>query len=299
VVLAHGGALGVALCLPVALVAAVVAGSSVDAVAFALGQALYFAAATALLVLGRERALVGALTPVALGAAWLLAARPLGLPGPPGPAGAALVLLSLGLTVRAGWRETGGVTRLVPPTRWAAAGGGEWRGAALAGAFGLAAAVLTLAQVGPTTVALTLSMGGAEWFLARCRGTTELALSRAGAAREFHGLVLGALARCLGGYLLLVAALAWIAQLVWPGGSGPGIAPLGALAAALWSAQLLQSLGLLTRATFGVCAAATGLLVLRGLGVATGTAQATAGVVAAVALSTLAAAAVTTATRHR
>ncbi|WP_152648842.1 hypothetical protein [Streptacidiphilus anmyonensis] len=295
--LARGGAAGVALCLPVAAVAAALSGSPPAAVGYALGQGLYFASATALLVLGRERALVGALTPVACGALWLLVARPVGLPGPPGPLGALLVLLALVLTVRAGWRETG---RAEP---WTGAGKpGEpslWRDAGQAGVFGLAVAVLTLADVGPTTVALTLSMGGAEWFLARCRGAMELALGRAGAAREFHGLVLGALLRCLGGYLLLVAALAWIAEQCWSGTSGPGVGSLTALAAAIWSAQLLQSLGLLGRAALGASAAALALVAARLAGVDAGTAQAWVGVVAATALFTLAALAVAAATRHR
>jgi hypothetical protein len=168
-----------------------------------------------------------------------------------------------------------------------------------AGVFGLAVAVLTLARVGPATVALTLSMGGAEWFLARCRAATELALGRAGAAREFHGLVLGALVRCLGGYVLLVAVLARAAECVWPGASGPGVPGLVALAAAIWSAQLLQSLGLLPLATAGACAAALALVAARLAGVAPGTAQTTVSAVAAVVLSALAAVAVTTATRHR
>jgi hypothetical protein len=297
VCLARGGAAGVGLCLPVAAVAAVLSGAPAGAVGYALGQALYFASATAVLVLGRERALVGPLTPVAFGALWFLSARPVGLPGPPRWLGAGLVLLSLGLAARAGWRETG---RAAP---WAGAGPrGEpamWRDAGQAGVFGLAVAVLTLADVGPTTVALTLSMGGAEWFLARCRGAMELALGRAGAAREFHGLVLGALARCLAGYLLLVVVLARLAEGFWPGTSGPGVGSLTALAAAIWSAQLLQSLGLLGRATAGVAAAALALVAARLSGVGVGTAQAWVGVVAATALFTLAAFAVATATRHR
>ncbi|SEL62414.1 hypothetical protein [Streptacidiphilus jiangxiensis] len=303
--MARGGVAGVVLCLVVAGVVAPLTGATAAAVGFAVGQALYFASATALLVLGGERALAAALAPVALGAAWLLVARPTGLPGPPGALGPVLVLLSLALAVRAGWRGTGG------PASWAgerdrpAVGAEvtvrprEWSGAAQAGAFGLAVAVLTLARIGPATVALTLSMGGAEWFLARCRATTELALGRAGAAGEFRGLVLGALARCLGGYVLLVAGLAWLAEQVWPGSTGPGVPGLAALAAAIWSAQLLQSLGLLPRATLGVCVAAVALVAARVAGVAPGTAQVGVSVAAAAALCALAALAVTTATRHR
>jgi hypothetical protein len=303
--MARGGVVGVVLCLVVAGVAALLTGASAAAVGFAVGQALYFASATALLVLGGERALAGALAPVALGAAWLLVARPTGLPGPPGVLGPVLVLLSLALAVRAGWRGTGGAAAWTAERDGPAVGAevavrsGEWGGAAQAGAFGLAVAVLTLARIGPATVALTLSMGGAEWFLARCRATTELALGRAGAAREFRGLVLGALVRCLGGYVLLVAALAWLAEQVWPGSTGPGVPGLAALAAAIWSAQLLQSLGLLPRATLGVCVAAVGLVVARAAGVAPGTAQVGVSVAAATALCALAALAVTTATRHR
>lgn len=295
--LARGGGACVALCVPVAAVAALLSGAPSAAVGFALGQALYFAAATALLVLGREGALVGALTPVALGAVWLLVGRTTGLPGPSGPLGTALVLLSLGLTVRAAWRGCG---RAEP---WTGAmprvGANAWAGAAQAGVFGLAIAVLTLADVGPATVGLTLSMGGAEWFLGRCRAAVELALGRAGAALEFHGLVVGVLARCLGGYLVLVAGLSGAAEQLSPATAGPGAGGLTALAAAIWSAQLLQSLGLLTRATVVASAAAVALVAARLAGVGPGTAQAAVGVVAAGVLFALAALAVATATRHR
>ncbi|MEZ0068352.1 hypothetical protein ABIA32_004377 [Streptacidiphilus sp. MAP12-20] len=285
--LARGGVAGAVLATVVAVLAP---GASVLSVAFASGQALYFASATALLVLGRERALVGALAPMAAGAVWLR----VGAVGPPGWLGGLLLLLSLFLAVRAGWRETGG---LGGPRagEWHR----EWRDALLAGCFGLGIAVLTLAHIGPATLALTLSMGGAEWFLARCRASTELALGRAGATREFQRLVLGAVLRGLGGYLLLVALLAWVVGLLWQGAGGPGIGGLVALAAAIWSAQLLQSLGLLTRATCGVCVGAVALVAARAAGVAAGPAQTAVSVVAACVLLAVTAQAVGNATRHR
>ncbi|MEY9849945.1 hypothetical protein [Streptacidiphilus sp. MAP5-3] len=294
--LVRGGAAGVVLA---PLAAAVMPGATAPTVAYAAGQALYFAAATTLLVLGRERRLLGALTPVALGAVWVVVSRRLG-DEPPRWVGATLIMLALGLALWSGWQET------VPMLRPVRADNvrlglsrSEWWQAAAAGVFGLGVAVLTLAQIGSTTVALTLSMGGAEWFLARCRATTELALSRTGSKRRFHRLVLSALVRCLCGYLLLVAALVAATALLWPGAGGPGVVALAALAAAIWSAQLLQSLGLLGRATIAVAAAGAAVLAARAAGVPAGVAQSTVSAVAAFVLLLATAQAVGTATRHR
>ncbi|WP_051943654.1 hypothetical protein [Streptacidiphilus rugosus] len=290
-VLARGGVAGAVLAT---LLAALAPGSSALAVVFATGQALYFASATALLVLGRERALVAALAPMATGALWMLTARHVGAGGPPDWLGAVLLLLSVALAVRAGWRETGR-----PATARRGDWLPEWRDALQAGCFGLAVALLTLADIGPATLALTLSMGGAEWFLARCRGATELALGRAGATREFQRLVLAAVLRGLGGYLLVVAALTWAVGLLWPNAGGPGVGGLVALAAAIWTAQLLQSLGLLGRATAAVCAGAAALVAARAAGVPPGPAQTCVSAAAACVLLAVTALAVGDATRHR
>ncbi|MBF9072501.1 hypothetical protein [Streptacidiphilus fuscans] len=291
-----GGAAGVVLA---PLAASVMPGATAPTVAYAAGQALYFAAATALLVLGRERLLLRALTPVVLGAVWVVVSRRLG-GAPPRWAGAGLILLALALALTAGWQET------VPTLRSGRAdharvrvSRSEWWQAAGAGVFGLGVAVLTLAQIGSTTLALTLSMGGAEWFLARCRATTELALSRTGSKRRFHRLVLSALVRCLCGYLVLVAALVAATALLWPEAGGPGLVALAALAAAIWSAQLLQSLGLLGRATIAVATAGAAVVVARAAGVPAGAAQSTVSAVAALVLLLATAQAVGTATRHR
>lgn len=304
-VLLRGGAAG-ALLAPLAAAAA--PGATVPAVGYAAGQALYFAAATTLVVLGRERRLLGALAPVALGAVWAIVARRTG-DGPPTWVGAALVLSTLALALRTGWKETrpAGVTGSPGVAglcgRWRGAGPRmgrrDWLQAVAAGVFGLGVAVLTLGQIGPTTLALTLSMGGAEWFLARCRATTELALDRTGTRGEFHRLVLGALLRCLGGYLALVAALVAVTTVLWPDMTGPGVVAPTALGAAIWSAQLLQSLGLLGRAATAVAAAGTALVAARAAGVPAGSAQSVVSAVTALVLLLATAQAVGTATRHR
>ncbi|MFD0330275.1 hypothetical protein ACFQZC_24000 [Streptacidiphilus monticola] len=100
---------GVAGLVPACLVVPAFDGFGRSA-AFGCGQALYFATATLLLVLGRERQLLVALLPVAAGGCWVIAARH-GLPSPPGWAGALLLAAAMLLTVRTAWtavrEETG------------------------------------------------------------------------------------------------------------------------------------------------------------------------------------------------
>ncbi|MFD7572508.1 hypothetical protein ACFV6U_18575, partial [Streptomyces sp. NPDC059810] len=165
----------------VALAAA--APGETPAALFAAGQSVYLAAATVLLVLGRERALLCALAPLA-GAVpafrWDL----------PDLLRAGLLLTALGASVAFA------ALVLRPGARRGAAGrGGPPRATSLPyGLFGLGSGLLVLhAGIGDSLVsgagaviALTLSMGPAEWLLHRFRGgslTRLRTLARGGPGR--------------------------------------------------------------------------------------------------------------------
>ncbi|MFE9413153.1 hypothetical protein ACFYN0_30830 [Streptomyces sp. NPDC006704] len=253
-----GAPLGAALS---ALAAFAVAGpDDLPGAAFAAGQCCYLAAATALLVLGRERALFWALLPLTLGL----------LPGLPSAAGPLLLLVSLGsavtLAVRALCAEPAGpgpggavsprLTASVPY-----------------GLFGLGAGVLVLyaalgdvfrhgstgTVAGPSAVALTLSMGPAEWLLHRFRAQSLAGLRGSLSARGFRGSVAVTVLLCLGAYLLVLAALAEAGTGLWPGApplDGVGLATLLLIGAVLWTGLLLQSFGAAVAAAVVCCAAA-------------------------------------------
>ncbi|WP_432120354.1 hypothetical protein [Streptomyces sp. S1] len=236
---------------------AVAAPGETPAAVFAAGQALYLAAATVLLVLGRERALLGALVPLA-GAVpafrWDL----------PGPLRIGLLLASLTAAVVLA------ALVLRPGLRRAAAGrGGPPRAASLPyGLFGLGSGLLVLhAGVGATpvggagaVVALTLSMGPAEWLLHRFRGESLTRLRTLTTARAFRRAVTGTLVLCLGGYLTVLVSLALAVTLAWPGAPWPTLPRLLALllvGTALWLGLLLQAFGaVLGAATVCLLAAA-------------------------------------------
>ncbi|GHF59110.1 hypothetical protein GCM10010218_45660 [Streptomyces mashuensis] len=271
--LAAGGRRAAARCLAVgaplgALVAtgAALALPSVPpgVAAFAAGQALYLAAATALLVLGHERLLLLALVPTAAGGA---AAHAVPLPAAAGPvlllATEAGALFAAGYAVLRTRRETPPPSGPLPPLT-----------ASLPyGLFGLGCAGLTtVAALGDavtgrgtggcaaSVLALTLSMGAAEWLLYRVRSRSLAAL---GASVTTGGLLLraaGVLAAALTGYLVLLAALALAAGVLWPPGPGP-LAPrlvaLLALGAVLWAGLLLQAYGVAWLPAL-LCAAAAG-----------------------------------------
>lgn len=219
---------------PVGALAAMAAGLLLSGpgtmAAFAAGQALYLAAGTVLLVLGRERDLLLALAPTVAGAASLL----LWDPGP--GAVTALLLVTVAAAVLLAARE---IVRSGRTESTAGPGDGPPVVASLPYAlFGLAAGALTLMAAsadGPAVVALTLSMGVAEWLLYRYRSLGLAALRRSTTPRGFQLRAGRALLLCLAGYLAVLTAPTLIR------GVSPG--PLLALGAVLWTALLLQAFG--------------------------------------------------------
>lgn len=241
-----GGSFGVLLAFGSTLLLPA-GGGPAGALGFAAGQVCYLAAATALLVLGRERLLLYTLLPMVAGAALLP------VTGLPTAVRGVLLLCTLTAVVTAAVRETAGPGN---------AGADRLRLLASLpyGLFGIGCAVLTAAATlgdvlhygtsagvaGPVVVALTLSMGAAEWLLYRCRGTALSALAR---SRTSYGLRLraaGTLALCLGGYLAVLAVLLAAGTLLWPDApqlGTTGAAGVLALGAVLWTGLLLQALG--------------------------------------------------------
>ncbi|GAA2450738.1 hypothetical protein [Streptomyces glaucus] len=197
--------------------------------AVAAVQSLYLAAAGVLLVLGRERLLLAALSPLIAGAAVL----PWGEPGPLLRAGLPLLALLAVLAATARVLRAG----LAAP---AAPGGPRPRAASSLpyGLFGLAAAVLVMLEGRRqpyAVIALTLSMGPAEWLLYRYRGWSVAALRVSATPGAFLLRSAAVLGLCLSAYLLLLLPPALLT------GSDP--AALLLLAAALWTALLLQAFG--------------------------------------------------------
>ncbi|MGW5775182.1 hypothetical protein [Streptomyces sp. NPDC003863] len=240
-----------------AVALATAAPGELPAAVFAAGQSLYLAAATVLLVLGRERALLGALLP--LGGAvpalrWDL----------PDVLRAGLLLASLAASVALA------ALVLRPGVRRGAAGrGGPPRAASLPyGLFGLGSGLLvlhagvagTLVTGAGAVIALTLSMGPAEWLLHRFRYGALTRLRTLTTAREFRRAVTGTLVLCLGGYLTVLLALTLAATLAWPGAPLPTLPRLVTLlliGTVLWLGLLLQAFGaVLSAATVCLLAAA-------------------------------------------
>ncbi|MBT2478388.1 hypothetical protein J7E94_08965 [Streptomyces sp. ISL-94] len=273
--------------------------------AFAAGQALYVGAATVLLVLGRERMLLAALGPMAAGA---LLALFVDLPVPLRVTLLAVSLLAActlavrELPVSAGLRSAArrirGWTERRPggggPVRWQMLRGAEEeyapRGPRLGdsvpyGVFGLGTGLLVLyaalgevlaggpaeAVAAPSAVALTLSMGPAEWLLHRFRSGSLAGLRAARSPRAFRRRMHATLARCLAAYLVVLLALGLAGTLLWP--HAPGLTAVRALTllllgAVMWTGLLLQSFGAVRPAAV-VCASAAvaqSLALLTGLG---------------------------------
>ncbi|MEU9703219.1 hypothetical protein AB0E14_20255, partial [Streptomyces sp. NPDC047981] len=122
------------------------------------------------------------------------------------------------------------------------------------GLFGLGTGLLVLYAGGDDALvtgagpvlALTLSMGPAEWLLHRFRRESLAGLRTLTSAREFRRAAAGTLAHCLGGYLAVLLALAALGSLLWPGSPAPGgLGLLGLLlvGVVLWLGLLLQAFG--------------------------------------------------------
>ncbi|MFD8612523.1 hypothetical protein [Streptomyces sp. NPDC059631] len=217
---------------PGALLATAAAALAADGKAVlwvAAAQSAYLAAAGVLLVLARERWLLAALSPLIAGAALL----PWWEPGPAVRAG--LVLLALLATLAA-------TARALREVCSAPAGSGGPRPRPVTslpyGLFGLSAAVLVLLEgrLHPyAVIVLTVSMGPAEWLLYRYRGWSVAALRRATTPAGFLLRSAGVLGCCLLAYLLPLLPAAPL--------TGAPPAELLPLAAALWTALLLQAFG--------------------------------------------------------
>ncbi|GAA2910741.1 hypothetical protein GCM10020221_03220 [Streptomyces thioluteus] len=257
--LASGGRAAAGRCLRtgaplgglLATAAALAPGGPAGTVAFAVGQALYLSAATVLLVLGRERLLLYTLLPVAGGGAAALVTEP------PRALAAGLLLATLAGVLAASsyqcvlaWREKGTAGTATPSPL-----------ASLPyGLFGLGCGVLTAVAAlgdvvrhgsdavpaGPAVIALTLSMGAAEWLLYRFRSRALAALGRTVTIGGLLARIARVLGGCLAAYLAALAVLALATGAVWPDGPSPTvlrIAGLLALGAVLWTGLLLQAYG--------------------------------------------------------
>jgi hypothetical protein len=270
-----------------ALVALVVAGTAHPAaIAFAAGQSGYLGAATVLLVMGRERALLAALLPMAAGAAVTVVH--------PVPEAARLALLLASLAVvgilallevapaakglgKGGW--TAALTGLLPfgalgPVVERRRTAAPRLAASLPYAlFGLGSGVLVVygalgdiltgeeqsAIAAPAAVALTLSMGPAEWLLYRFRSGGLAGLRSSDTPRAFWRTTARTVVRCLTGYLAGLLALSLATSALWPhaqGLVGVRLAGLLLLGVVLWTGLLLQSFGAVTGAAAVCCAAA-------------------------------------------
>ncbi|MFG3017187.1 hypothetical protein ACGFZQ_01305 [Streptomyces sp. NPDC048254] len=256
--LAAGGRRAAARCLlfgaPAGVTAAAVTALAVSGAgavpAFAAGEALYLAAATVLLVLGREQHLLIALVPTAAGAACV----PLWRPGPVPVA--VLLLATVAASVLSAVRE---IVRSLRTTSSSVPGTAKLTASVPYGLFGLAGGALTLmapAAGRPAAVVLTLSMGVAEWLLYRYRSLTRTALRHSRTPRGFRLRAAGVLALCLTEYLAVLAAPALV--------TGVPPLPLLALGAALWVALLLQAAGIAWPSAVACLAAAVAEAALSG-----------------------------------
>ncbi|WP_455355462.1 hypothetical protein [Streptomyces sp. SYSU K217416] len=176
--------------------------------------------------------------------------------------------------LRPWWRPRGGAFALLGRAR---GGSGVRPSPRLAaslpyGLFGLGTGVLVLhAALGdvlaggpgatvaaPSAVALTLSMGPAEWLLHRFRSDSLAGLRASTTPGAFWRATAGTLAECLTGYLAVLLALGLAGTALWPdapGLSGIRLATLLLLGAVMWTGLLLQSFGAVLAAA-AVCVAA-------------------------------------------
>ncbi|MFD7013385.1 hypothetical protein [Streptomyces sp. NPDC059161] len=215
------------------------------AAVFVVGQSCYLAAAGVLLVLAHERLLLGALAPLIAGGALL----PWWDPGPLPRVG--LSVLTLTLVVAAVGHCLHGALKGSAKTNSPAP---PFSSSLPYGLFGLAAGVLVAfaGQRHPfAVIALTLSMGPAEWLLYRYRGLAVAALRATATPAAFRWRSGAVLAGCLFVHLLPLFPAALL--------TGAKPAPLLALAALLWTALLLQAFGIAWLPAAVSLAAATGV----------------------------------------
>lgn len=269
-----GAPVGALLGSLVALVA--IGTASTGAIVFAAAQSCYLAAATALLVLGRERTLLAALSPMAAGAV-LTMIRPV-----PDTWRLVLLLGSLAAVVilgllevapdRIGPKGRGAVLGLrLPPRgrdqpRWSRSRltttAPRLAGSLPYALFGLGSGVLVLyAALGgaPAAVALTLSMGPAEWLLHRFRSNSLAGLRSTSTSKDFWRTAAVTLIECLSAYLATLLVLSLAVSALWPhaqGVGGVGLAGLLLLGVVLWTGLLLQSVGAVIGAAAVCCLAA-------------------------------------------
>ncbi|MET7984007.1 hypothetical protein [Streptomyces sp. NPDC005281] len=114
------------------------------------------------------------------------------------------------------------------------------------------------AVAAPAAVALTLSMGPAEWLLFRFRSGSLAGLRSSTSARSFRRATAGALLRCLTGYLTALLVFGLGVSALWPHAPAAAdavrLGGLLLLGVVMWTGLLLQSFGAVTAAV--VCAAA-------------------------------------------
>ncbi|MFI0980667.1 hypothetical protein ACH4SP_27110 [Streptomyces sp. NPDC021093] len=228
---------------------------------FTVWQSVYLAAASVLLVFARERLLLGTLVPLVVGAALL----PWTDPGPWLRAG--LPLLTGLLVVAAAWYAIRTALKEAPVAGAVRPG---VRASLPYGLFGLSAGVLVMfagLRHPYAVVALTLSMGPAEWLLYRYRGRCVAALRGTATPAGFRLRSSAVLGGCLLGYLLPLVPAALL--------TGAEVAPLLALGAVLWTALLLQAFGI---AWLPAAICATAAAGVAGAGVVTHLLAGTAGI---------------------
>ncbi|MER6996804.1 hypothetical protein [Streptomyces sp. NPDC000410] len=212
---------------------------------FAVGQSLYLAAAGVLLVCGRERVLLATLTPLLAGAAVL----PWWDPG---------VVLRIGLPTLTVLMSAAAAGHAIRGMLGADAAPGaarpRFRDSLPYGLFGLGAGVLVVfvgREQPLAVIALTLSMGPAEWLLYRYRGLSVAGLRATATGAAFRLRSARTLAICLGAYLLPLVPAALL--------TGARPAPLLTVAGLLWTALLLQAFGIAWPPATVTLAAAAGV----------------------------------------
>ncbi|WP_043682314.1 hypothetical protein [Streptomyces xylophagus] len=252
-----------------ALVALAAAGTTHPTTAtFAAGQSVYLGAATVLLVMGRERALLATLLPMTAGAVFAMLH--------PIPDAARLLLLLgslLAVTTLAllevqpnsiAFKGRGELRDQPPPARRQRTTMAPRLTASLPYAlFGLSSGALVLNAAlrgsAVAAVALTLSMGPAEWLLYRFRSGSLTGLRNSRTPKAFWRTTGQTLTLCLTAYLAALLALTLLATILWPhtpAMSGVSLTGLLLLGMVLWTALLLQSFGAVLAAAAICCTAA-------------------------------------------